>query len=255
MNTERRKFTKHADLETVYAQCSGPGGLKLAAFIANKLGLRPGARLLDIGTCRGYQTCFLAKEFGVFAVGIDPWDDRCDKAPHVLHLMRNAESWDVQDKVLGIQVGVPDTKFADNSFDVAYSTTTFEMIRGIQGESRFRECLAEVRRVLRPGGLFGYADPMHHDVEIPPDLVPLVTDGEGCWANCFATLEETVDAFRSVGFDVIDADYAPDARLWWEEYAEYDPGCRANPDGDPRAIQVDGGRWLSFGYVIARNPS
>lgn len=66
------KASQYTDLEAIYAECSGPGGLRLTEFMAFKMDLRPGARLLDIGIERGYQTCFLAKEYGVLAVGIDP---------------------------------------------------------------------------------------------------------------------------------------------------------------------------------------
>jgi len=208
---------------------------------------------LDVGTNYGYQSCFLAREYGVFVVGIDPGDDPFKKSgePNVNRVAMNAHAWGVEERVLAVRVGVPDTKFADNSFDNAFSVTTLEMVRGAHGEDMYRKCLAEILRVLRPGGLFGYADPMHLDVPLPPDLKPLV---ENDWAKCFATIDETVLAFRSVGFEVLEADYAEDARLWWEEYAQHDPGCRANPDGDPKAIQVDAGRWLSLGYVIAGKP-
>jgi SAM-dependent methyltransferase len=171
------------------------------------------------------------------------------------YLMDNARTWGVPELVLGVRVGVPDTRFAENTFDYVYSTTTLEMIRGIEGEEAYRECLSEIYRVLKPGGVFGLGEPMHLDVEIPADLVPLVTQGDGAWADCFATIQETASVCRSVGFEVIEADYAPDARLWWEEYAEYDPGCQMELDSDRRAIQVDKGRWLSFGYVVAEKPS
>ena len=157
--------------------------------------------------------------------------------------------------MLGVQVGVPDTRFAENTFDYAYSTTTLEMIRGIEGEEEYKKCLAEIYRVLKPGGVFGLGEPMHLNVEIPADLAPLVTQGNESWANCFATIRETETACQSVGFEIVETDYVPDARLWWKEYAEYDPGCQAESDGDRRAIQVDGGRWLSFGYVVAKKPS
>lgn len=245
------KAAKYPDLKAIYDQSSGPGALKLTEFIADKLNLQRDWRIVDIGTNRGIQTCFLAKEYDVFVVGIDPGRDRYVDATHVDLLMGNARAWSVHDRVFGVQVGVPDTKFAESSFDAAYSTTTLEMIRGSAGEERYRECLAEVRRILRPGALFGYGDPMHLPVEIPPDLAPLV---EGDWAKFFATLDETLDAFRSVGFEVVESGYAPDAREWWEEYAREDPECQANPDGDPRTIAVDRGRWVSFGYVIARKP-
>ncbi|MCP4641801.1 MAG: methyltransferase domain-containing protein [bacterium] len=255
-DTNYARSNKYEDLDTIYEQCSGPGGLKLAEFIADKIDLQPGARLIDAGFNQGYQTCFLAEEYGVNVVGIDPWDDPSNEVgtPFVEWLMRNARAWGVEDRILAVKMGLPDTRFADGSFDAAYCTTALNMVRESQGEDRYRECLAEVTRVMRPGTLFGYGDPMHLDVEIPEDLAPLVTEGEGAWADGFATIDETVDAFRAVGFEVVEADYAPDARLWWEEYARHDVNCRANPEGEPRTIEVDGGRWLSYGYVIARKP-
>lgn len=247
------KAAKYPDLRAIYEQCSGPGGLKLAELIASKLNWQRNARVVDIGTNRGVQTCFLAKEYEVFVVGIDPWRDRHVDATHIDLLMDNARAWQVEDMVLGVQVGVPDTKFAGGSFDGAYSTTTLEMIRGMQGEEVYRQCLAEVHRILCPGALFGYGDPMHLPAALPPDLAPWV-EGKGEWGECLASLDETVDAFQSVGFEVLDSGYAPDARAWWEEYAREDPECRANPQDDPRRIEVDAGRWLSYGYVIARKP-
>ena len=45
-----RTNIKYPDLETIYAQCSGPGGLKLAEFMAEKMQLQYNKRLLDVGT-------------------------------------------------------------------------------------------------------------------------------------------------------------------------------------------------------------
>jgi cyclopropane fatty-acyl-phospholipid synthase-like methyltransferase len=248
------KSTKYDDMGTIYAQCSGPGGLKLAEFMAEKMGLQSKVRLLDVGTNRGYQSCFLAREYGVHLVGIDPWADRDGEKTHIEILMENAKAWGVSDLILGVQVGVPDTKFAGDSFDYVYSTTTLEMIRGMQGEGAYRECLAEIYRVLKPGGVFGLGEPMHLPVEIPADLYPRVTQGEVSWADCFATIQETVEACKTVGFEIIEADYAPDAFLWWQEYAAYDPFCNLEPEGEKKTIEMDNGRWLSFGYVIAKKP-
>jgi cyclopropane fatty-acyl-phospholipid synthase-like methyltransferase len=249
------KANKYSDLYTIYAQCGGPGGLKLAEFMTEKMQLQAGKRLLDVGTSRGYQSCFLAKEYGVFVVGIDPWPDRDGTSAHIDHLMKNAQVWGVPELMLGVQVGVPDTRFAENTFDYVYSTTTLEMIRGIEGEEAYRRRLAEIYRVLKPGGVFGLGEPMHLDAEIPADLAPLVTQGNESWADCFATIQETETACQSVGLETTEADYAPDARLWWEEYTEYDEGCQEDPDGERRAIEVDAGRWISFGYVVAKKPS
>ena len=158
------------------------------------------------------------------------------------------------DRVLGVQVGVPDLKFADESFDAAYSTTALEMIRGFEGEERYRECLSEILRVLRPGALFGMGEPMHLDAPLPADLDPLVSRGTHPFKKFLATADETATAFRTAGFEVDEVDYAPDAQAWWDEFRQYDPGCRRNPEDDPRMLETDGGRWISFGYVIAKKP-
>ncbi len=130
---EYTKSNKYTDYDTIYAQTSGPGGLQLTEFMAEKMRLAPGRKLLDVGSNRGYQTCFLAREYGVFAVGIDPWDDRMQGDPMVDHLQKNASLWNVENSVLGIKIGVPDTHFASESFDYAYSTTALEMVRVSQG--------------------------------------------------------------------------------------------------------------------------
>ncbi len=248
------KSASYTDLNTIYAQCSGPGGLHLAEFMADKMGMEAGKRLLDVGCNRGYQTCFLAREYGVQAMGIDPWADRMEGDPMVDHLRRNAEAWGVSHLVLGQKIGVPDTHFAAGSFDFVYSTTALEMIRMLEGEEGYLACLKELWRVLKPGGVMGIGEPMHRDIPVPPDLMPHVSQSDFPWKDCFRDIHQTVDAIRQAGFEIIEADYAPEAHKWWMEYAEHDPFCKLDPEGDPKTLTVDDGRWVSFGYVIARRP-
>ncbi|MCX6068316.1 MAG: methyltransferase domain-containing protein, partial [Chloroflexi bacterium] len=146
--------------------------------------------------------------------GLDPDDDRTDGIPHVEHLYRNSRAWGVENQVIGLKLGVPETHFASNTFDYVHSTTTLEMVRGILGADFYRKCLDEIYRILRPGGIFGLGEPMHLDVPIPADL-SIYTSGEGAgpegWAKCFATIAETEAACRAAGFEIIEAAYAPDA--------------------------------------------
>lgn len=255
---EYTRSCKYSNLDWIYTECSGPGGLQLTEFMAEKMQLRPGARLLDIGIEHGYQTCFLAKEYDLFVIAIDPDDDRVDGIPHVEHLQRNVREWEVADRVVGLKLGVPDTRFAANTFDFVHSTTTLEMVRGYFGAEFYRQCLEEIYRLLRPGGIFGLGEPMHLDVPIPDDLSPIYTKGEGAgpegWAKCFATVAETTNACREVGFRILEADYAPPAWDWWNEFVRHDSHCKADPDGEAKIILQDGGRWLSYGYVIAQKP-
>ncbi len=219
--------------------------------MADKMKLRQGERLLDVGSNRGVQSCFLAREYEVQVTAIDPWDDRMDGRPMVEHCRENADSWDVANSVLAVHAGVPETGFASESFDYVYSSTALEMLRVMDGEDVYRKALVEIMRVLRPGGIFGVAEPMHYDVDIPDDLLPFLSQEEFPWKECFKTLDETVATIENTGFSIVEADYVPDAWGWWMEFAKHDPFCIEDPDGDPKTLAVDDGRWTSFGYVIA----
>ena len=246
------RASKYTDFDVIYAQCSGPGGLKLAEFLADRLALRAGQRILDVGCNRGYQSCFLAKEFGVHVVALDPWPDRETGRLTVEHAQDNAIHWGVQDLVLPLNVGVPTTIFAPQSFDAAYSTTALEMVRAFEGEEGYQACLSSIKHALCEDGLFALAEPMHHDVEVPAELEPLIDDEFG-WKKCFRTLEDTMASVKAAGFEIIESGYPADAQTWWEEFALHDPFCKLDPEGDPKRLAVDRGRWTTFGYVIARN--
>ncbi len=242
-----QKASKYPDLAAVYRNCSGPGGLKLAEYMADAMDLQPGWKVLDVGTNRGYQTCFLAKEFGPFIAGIDPGRNAADI------LMMNAREWGVEDRVLALQLGVPDTKFAGESFDAVYCTTTLEMLRGMHGEQGYLEGVAEIYRVLRPGGVFGLGEPMHRDRPIPEEIYPYVTQGgrPAPWSVCFSTLDKTAALLQSAGFEILKAKEPCDGPLWWQEFVTYDPEV-----GDDKVvIERDQNRWVTFGCIIARKPA
>lgn len=105
-----------------------------AKAIFNTLELK-GARVLDVGCCFGFQVQELNK-LGVDAYGCDyshfavekaydpariKWADACDRLP-----------------------------YEDGTFDAVFSLATFEHLP----EDGVPKALAEVRRVLKPGGVF-----------------------------------------------------------------------------------------------------
>jgi ubiquinone/menaquinone biosynthesis C-methylase UbiE len=243
------KSNKYTDYKKIYENCSGPGGLKLAEFMAEKMKLESGKRLIDIGFFKGYQTCFLAKEYNIDIIGIDPLDDEhiSGGIPAIEHLMENAREFNVSDKILGIKTGVPETLLPSNYFDYAYCTTTLELIRGMNGSDACNLALKEIYRILKKGGILGLGDPMHFDTPIPDDLSEYIKNIQ--FDKCLITLEETKKEVINAGFTIIESNYCEDSNAWWKEYNINDP----KPDDDETKLIVNNNnRWLSFGYVIAK---
>jgi len=246
-----RKSQKYTDYYKIYEQCAGPGGLKLAEHLAEMMSLKSGKKLIDIGFFKGYQTCFLAKEYNVDIVGIEPgcvpWEPGI---PNIEHLMKNARDLGVADKVLGVQSGLPNTLLPCNYFDYAYTTSCLEMIRGNDGEEAYHNALIEIYRILKNGGVLGLAEPMNLEVTIPDDVAPLLKVIN--FDKHFVTLEKTKKAILEVGFKIMESGYAEDAQLWWDEYLKYDPGYGPNPEREQVvAFKKALKHGLSFGYIIA----
>ena len=60
-----------------------PGGLFLSKMMADKLDLRPGQKVLDLGCGRGQSSVFLAAKYSVYVVSVDLWigsEERSSKA-------------------------------------------------------------------------------------------------------------------------------------------------------------------------------
>lgn len=243
---EYTKSQQYSDYHEEQNKTGGPGGLKLAEFFAEKMAIKEGKKLIDIGFFRGYQTCFLAKEYGVDIVAIDPGGTIFGMEYGIEPLMENARAWGVDHKVLGIKTGVPDTLLPCNTFDYAYTTTCLEMLRANGGANAYAAALREIHRILKKGGILGLGEPMRRDVPLSDEHAMYCE--KFSFDQCFVTDEETKTAVVEAGFKVLEYGYCEDASDWWREHVSHD-----DPNVDyTKAIHLlnDSG-WLSFGYVIA----
>ena len=116
-------------------------------------GLQPGMRVLDLASSPGFIRRHIASELGPKGevVGVDLNDKLLAVANHV------AAAWNETDDTshagLSFQKGnAYQLDFADDSFDFVYARFLFQHLE------QPLDAIAEIRRVLKPGGRFAIAD-------------------------------------------------------------------------------------------------
>ena len=129
------------------------GGRQATIDLADQLGVGPDLHLLDVGCGLGGASRYFAHERGCRVTGIDLTEEYVRTAEA---LARRVGLADRVSYVHGSALGLP---FAPGTFDGAYMLHV-----GMNVEDKAR-LFAEVRRVLRPGGLFGVYDVMREEGE------------------------------------------------------------------------------------------
>ena len=132
-----------------------------AAFFL--LHLRPGMQVLDVGCGPGSITVGLAEVVApAEVVGIDVQQSQVQRA-HDLAVERGIANVRFE---VGDAYGLP---FSDHSFDAAFAHTILIHLREPE------RALAEIRRVLRPGGIAGVREPDFGTMLFAPE--PLLGSG------------------------------------------------------------------------------
>jgi len=109
--------------------------------LANLAGLRPGMKVLDIGSGIGGPARTLASEYGCQVVGIDLTDEYVEAATELTDKVR------LSDRVSFRKGSALDLPFEDDAFDVVWSQNVFMNIEDKATAIR------EAARVLRPQGI------------------------------------------------------------------------------------------------------
>ncbi|MFC7830616.1 SAM-dependent methyltransferase [Streptomyces sp. NPDC057375] len=124
----------------------GPNPLWLLEDLAHDLDLRPGMRVLDLGSGKGATSVFLAREYGVEVVAADLWIAP-EQAAQVF-----AQAG-VGDQVEAVRAEAHALPFEEQSFDAIVSVDAFEYFGTADN------FLPYLLRFLRPGGQLGMATP------------------------------------------------------------------------------------------------
>ena len=220
----------------VASASSSANSLWLTEWLASKLELRQGMRVLDLGCGRAASSIFLRREFGVEVWATDLWFS-------VTENLRRIRDAGVENGVFPIHANARALPFAAEFFDVIIAIDSYSYF----GTDDLY--LNDLARFVKPGGLIGMAGaglmqeiegpvPQHLEEWWTPDL----------WCLHSATWWKT-HWERGGAVNVVVSDSLPEGwRLWLEWHKTIAPENRV----EIQAVEADQGRYLGYVRAVAR---
>ncbi len=215
---------------------SGANTLWITEWLSEKMDLRPGMRVLDLGCGRAMSSVFLHREFGVQVWATDLWFNASEN----LQRIRDAG---VENGVFPIHADARSLPFADQFFDAIVCIDSFYYY----GTDDLY--LNNLARFVRPGGLIGIAGaglmrelngtvPEHLRAWWTPDL----------W--CLHSADWWRRHWERTGImDIVLADAMPDG---WQSWLDWH--TTAFPENRPEieALEADRGEYLGYVRLVGR---
>lgn len=216
----------------------GPNPLWLLEDLCRDLVLKPGMRVLDLGSGHGATSVFLAREFGVDVVAADLW-----VKPTVA--TKTFTEAGVSGQVIAMKAEAHALPFGDNTFDAVVCIDAYEYFGTADSY------LAYICKFLKPGGQIGVATPaMRREVrelgEIPEHIKSCVGWEAMAW--------HTADWWR-LHWSITGLVEVKSARLQehgWEDWLLW---TKADCSDDQKSVlamlEADRGKLLTFAMVTA----
>jgi cyclopropane fatty-acyl-phospholipid synthase-like methyltransferase len=223
--------------EWVIASASGgANALWLTEWLTTTMDLRPGMRVLDLGCGRAMSSIFLRREFGVQVWATDLWFSASEN----LQRIRDAG---VADGVFPIHADARSLPFATEFFDAIVCIDSF-FYYGT--DDLYLNYLA---RFVKPDGQVGIAGAgLAREIEgsLPNHL-------QEWWSQdlwCLHSAEWWRRHWERTGIIEIElADTLPDG---WQLWRDWHKAVAPNNEVEIKAVEVDGGRYLSYMRVVGR---
>jgi SAM-dependent methyltransferase len=234
----------------------GPHPLWLLEDLSRDLDLRPGMRVLDLGSGQGATSVFLAREFGVQVVAADRWVDP-DAAAATF-----ADAG-VSDRVLAVRADANALPFGAGQFDAVVSIDAFEYFG--TGD----HVLPMLARQLRPGGQIAVATPaLRHELRELGGIPEHIRRAVGWEALAWHTPAWWRFQWEATGLVEVTSARWQDAG--WEDWLLWHRATRpARPTNSPHPaaadrrpftdpvlamLEQDRGALLGFALITARTP-
>lgn len=218
----------------------GPNVIWLTEALSQRMTLRPGMRVLDLGCGRAISSIFLAEEFGLEVWAADLWIGPDEN-------WRRIQEAGVADRVYPLHVEAHTLPFARDFFDAIVSLDTYHYF----GTNDLY--LDYCARFLKPDGQIGIVVPgLDHELSegLPDHLAPY-------WQPEFWSFHSPVWWRRlwerSGPLTVETADLVPNGWQHWLRWLEV-AAAEGYPSSEDEAamVRTDAGRNLGFSRIVGR---
>jgi SAM-dependent methyltransferase len=215
--------------------------LWLTEWLCDRMTLRPGMRVLDLGCGKALSSVFLAKEFDLKVWALDLWISASDN-------LRTIEEHGLEDSVFPLQGDARDLPFADSYFDAILGVNSFIYF----GTDDLY--LKYIRRLLKPSGQLGIVlNCLTQDMgdQLPSHLVPFW--GQDCWT--WHTVDWWRNHWERTGLVEIEvADLLTDGCQAWLQFNQARLAAGNDSEDlrtDIQVMEEDDGRFMGWGRLVA----
>jgi SAM-dependent methyltransferase len=245
-----KRFPRSAkyDPEWVLKGWMGPNVLWLAEWLSEKMELRPGMRVLDMGCGKALSSIFLAKEYGLQVWANDLWISATENWQRI----REAE---LGNQVFPIYAEAHALPYAEEFFDAIVSLDSYQYF----GTDDLY--LKYFQKFVKKGGQIGIVVPglvREFDGPVPEHLArPREKSGRPLWVDecwCFHTAAWWEQHWGKLSFMAgVMAELLPDGVKDWIQYEKAcdEAGTLIFPS-EAATLAEDGGRYLALIRMVGR---
>ena len=235
------------DPEWVVKGWMGPNVLWLTEWLCEKIDLKPGMRVLDMGCGKALSSVFLAKEFGVQVWANDLWISATENRQTIQEV-------GCEDRVFPVHAEAHDLPYAEGFYDAIVSLDSYQYY----GTDDLY--LTYFIKFLKLGGQIGIVVPgVTQEItgQPPEHLTKTRQNGGHFWADecwCFHTAEWWQRHWSKLSvIQNVEADYQPEGVKHW---IQYEKACEEAKtlifDSEVETLETDNGRYLGLVRVTGR---
>ena len=244
--TKLRKYFPRAtsyDPEWVQQHSMGENVLFNLESLTEKISLKPGMRVLDLGCGKAISSVFLATEFGVQVWAVD------EAIPATENLERIKEG-QVTDKVFPLQADARALPFAEAYFDAVLVVDSYTYF------GTDEKYLPYICKFIKPGGVIAIADVCFTEEIENLKAVPkfLQKDYQQYWYYIHSVAWWRKLWEKTGLVEITCAEELPGKELVRQEYIRYFEGKRQK-DAFAKAVAKDKNGLISFFRLIGRRTS